>query len=152
MAHMSWHHSGFNVHVCEPIAADGRNALESLAHYIIRCQFSQERMTYLENSGTVSYRSKDGYTAKSFTALDWLALIISHIPRHGEQMVRYYGYYSNAARGKRRKLGLIDADWFVGCSEAAAETRQRAAGDCRACPERSRMGRCATGVRRQSGC
>ena len=42
---MSWQHSGFNVHVCEPIAADDRNALEILAHYIIRCQFSQERMT-----------------------------------------------------------------------------------------------------------
>jgi hypothetical protein len=107
---MSWHHSGFNVHVCEPIAADDRQALETLAHYIIRCQFSQERMTYLESSGTVNYRSKDGHTTKSFSALDWLALIISHIPRHGEQMVRYYGYYSNAARGKRRKLGLIDAE------------------------------------------
>jgi hypothetical protein len=105
---MSWHHSEFNVHVCEPIAADDLNALESLAHYIIRCQFSQERMTYFEYSGTVNYRSKDGHTAKNFTALDWLALIISHIPRHGEQMVRFYGYYSNAARGKRRKLGLID--------------------------------------------
>jgi hypothetical protein len=56
------------------------------------------------------YRSKDGHTTKSFTALDWLAMIISHIPRHGEQMVRYYGYYSNAARGKRRKLGMDDSD------------------------------------------
>jgi len=80
---MSWQHSGFNVHVCEPIAADDRNALECLAHYIIRCQFSQERMTYLEQSGSVNYRSKDGHTTKSFSALDWLALIISHIPRHG---------------------------------------------------------------------
>ena len=42
--------------------------------------------------------------------MDWLALIISQIPRHGEQMVRYYGYYSNAARGKRRKLGMSDAE------------------------------------------
>ncbi len=67
-------------------------------------------MTYLEQSGSVNYRSKYGHTTKSFTALDWLALIISHIPRHGEQMVRYYGYYSNAARGKRRKLELIDAE------------------------------------------
>ena len=25
-------------------------------------------------------------------------------------MVRYYGYYSNAARGKRRKLGIDDAE------------------------------------------
>ena len=80
---MSWQHSGFNVHVCEPIAADDRNALECLAHYIIRCQFSQERMRYLEQSGSVNYPSKDGHTTKSFTALDWLALIISHIPRHG---------------------------------------------------------------------
>ena len=29
---------------------------------------------------------------------------------HEYQMVRYYGYYSNAARGKRRKLGLIDTE------------------------------------------
>jgi hypothetical protein len=54
--------------------------------------FSQVRMKYLEQSGTVNFRSKDGHTTKSFSALDWLALIISHIPRHGEQMVRYYGY------------------------------------------------------------
>ena len=105
---MSWHHSGFNVHVCEPIAAEDRQALEKLAHYIIRCQFSQERMTYIEQSGTVNYRSKDGHTTKTFSALDWLAMIISHIPKHGEQMVRYYGWYSNAARGKRRKQELSD--------------------------------------------
>jgi len=105
---MSWRHSGFNVHICEQIAADDRQALETVAHYIIRCQFSQERMTYLEESGTVIYRSKDGQTTKTFSALDWLAHIISHIPRHGEQMVRYYGYYSNAARGKRRKHGVLD--------------------------------------------
>jgi hypothetical protein len=59
--------------------------------------------------GTINYRSKDDHTTKNFTALDWLALIVSHIPQHGEQMVRYYGYYSNATRGKRRKLSLIDA-------------------------------------------
>jgi hypothetical protein len=34
---MSWQHSGFGAHVCEPIAADDRNVLECLAHYIIRC-------------------------------------------------------------------------------------------------------------------
>ena len=27
----------------------------------------------------------------------------THIPNRGEQMVRYYGYYSNVARGKRQK-------------------------------------------------
>ena len=28
----------------------------------------------------------------------------SHIPNWGEQMVRYYGYYSNVSRGNRRKI------------------------------------------------
>ena len=27
----------------------------------------------------------------------------SHIPDRGERMVRYYGYYSNFSRGKRKK-------------------------------------------------
>ncbi|MBW1956626.1 MAG: hypothetical protein JRI76_10745 [Deltaproteobacteria bacterium] len=29
----------------------------------------------------------------------------SHIPNKGEQMVRYYGYYSNASRGRRKRAG-----------------------------------------------
>ena len=32
----------------------------------------------------------------------------SHIPNRGEQMVRYYGYYSNVARGKRKQKGTDD--------------------------------------------
>lgn len=121
---MSWQHSGFNVHVGDPIAADDRQGLEKLAYYVIRCQFSQERMTYLEQSHTVIYRSKDGHTTKNFSALEWLAMIVSHIPRHGEQMVRYYGYYSNASRGKRRKLGLDDAEIPV-IAEADIDTPYR---------------------------
>jgi hypothetical protein len=27
----------------------------------------------------------------------------SHVPNKGEQMGRYYGYYSNVSRGKRKK-------------------------------------------------
>jgi len=32
-----------------------------------------------------------------------LAAMSSHIPDKGEQMVRYYGYYSNVCRGRRQK-------------------------------------------------
>ncbi|MBW1848061.1 MAG: transposase [Deltaproteobacteria bacterium] len=38
-----------------------------------------------------------------FDALEWLAGMCSHVPNKGEQMVRYYGHYSNASRGKRKK-------------------------------------------------
>ena len=31
-----------------------------------------------------------------------LAAMCSHVPNKGEQMVRYYGYYSNVKRGRRK--------------------------------------------------
>jgi hypothetical protein len=51
----------------------------------------------------VIYESKDGKTFKTFGALDWLAQLTTHIPNKGEQMVRYYAYYSNKSRGLRKK-------------------------------------------------
>ena len=38
-----------------------------------------------------------------FPVLDWIATLTTHIPNKGEQLVRYYGYYSNVSRGKRKK-------------------------------------------------
>lgn len=35
--------------------------------------------------------------------LDWLAAMASHIPDQKEQMVRYYGFYSNVSRGHRQR-------------------------------------------------
>ena len=49
------------------------------------------------------YKSKDAKEEKTFDALEWLAAMASHVPNKGEQMVRYYGYYSNVSRGKRKK-------------------------------------------------
>jgi hypothetical protein len=56
----------------------------------------------------VIYRSKDDKTVKTFNALDWLAQLITHIPDKGEQMCRYYGYYSNKSRGLRKKIDQAD--------------------------------------------
>jgi hypothetical protein len=50
----------------------------------------------------VIYESKDGKEEKVFDALEWLAAMGSHVPNKGEQMVRYYGYYSNVSRGRRK--------------------------------------------------
>jgi hypothetical protein len=50
----------------------------------------------------IIYQSKDGKAEKVFDALEWLAAMCSHVPNKGEQMVRYYGHYSNVARGKRK--------------------------------------------------
>lgn len=51
-----------------------------------------------------------------FDSLEWLAVMCFHIPDRGEQMVRYYGDYSNVSRGKRKEtedagvLAILEAD------------------------------------------
>jgi hypothetical protein len=112
-----WRHSGFNVYCGPRIWPRDRRAMENLAGYIIRASFSQERMVYASESHRVVYQSKDGKDERVYDALEWMAALCSHVPNRGEQMVRYYGYYSNASRGKRRKkaadaetdLTVIDA-------------------------------------------
>jgi hypothetical protein len=85
-----------------------------LTRNIFKVFFSQERMTYIatdESSDGVSkviYESKDANTSKTFDALDWLAQLVTHIPNKGEQLVRYYGFYSNKSRGLGKKAGIDD--------------------------------------------
>ena len=75
---------------------------------------------YLIESSVTSYSARslkqrlevDGAQTKIFDALEWLAAMCSHVPNKGEQMARYYGYYSNVARGKRKKA---DADDKIPC-------------------------------------
>ncbi|MBT9140249.1 MAG: hypothetical protein DDT30_00825 [Dehalococcoidia bacterium] len=113
---MGWYHSGFNVYCTSVINPFDQERLERLVQYFIRAPISQERMTYvpaseaLDNAARVIYKAKDGRTTKTFFALDCLAHLITHIPHKGEQMVRYYGYYSNKARGMRKKA---DTDMLV---------------------------------------
>ena len=94
-----------------------------MAQYVVRAPISQERMTYIpeyestDGVAYVIYEAKAGDRTETFTALDWLARLITHIPNRGEQLVRYYGYYSNKSRGMRKKAetddkvpALIDSD------------------------------------------
>ncbi len=124
---MNWHHSGFNVYCGNAIWPHNEEGLENLARYIIRASFSQERMTYvaaqdsLDAIAKVIYESKDGKTSKTFEALDWLAQLTTYIPNRGEQMVRYYGFYSNKSRGLRKKAGTDDAVPALIESEASSK-------------------------------
>lgn len=66
-------------------------------------------MTYIpgqeshDGIAKVVYEGKTSRMDETFTALDWLARLVTHIPGKGEQMVRYYGYCSNKSRGMRKK-------------------------------------------------
>jgi hypothetical protein len=54
-----WRHSGFHVFCGKRITPKEETALEHLALYIIRASFSQERMQYPADEGTVIYSTKD---------------------------------------------------------------------------------------------
>jgi len=99
----TWKHSGFTVFCGNRIYPHEDTAMENLARYIIRASFSQERMTYMREESKVIYKAKKGGETKTFDALEWLAAMCSHVPNRGEQMVRYYGYYSNVCRGNRQQ-------------------------------------------------
>lgn len=72
---MSWHHSGFHVHIGERIRPEDEQGLENLARYIIRACFSQERVVYIpvgestDGVPKVIYTSKDGRTRQ--TLMHW---------------------------------------------------------------------------------
>jgi len=119
---LSWRHSGFKA-FCGPRIqpGDGR-AMENLARYIIRASFSQERMTYIQEESKVLYQSKDGKKGKAFDALEWLAAMCSHIPNKGEQMARYYGYYSNVKRGRGKNKN--QDEWMPFILESEGSTKE----------------------------
>ena len=87
--------------------------MERLARYIMRPPISLERVEW-GGEGVVHYRAKGGHdgrtlpaadTAEAFDPAEFVARVIMHIPEPRRHLVRYYGWYSNVSRGKRRKAG-----------------------------------------------
>jgi len=65
-----------------------------------------KRLFFDETAGKVLYQyDKHGSQEESMDYLEFIARVTSHIPDKGQVMVRYYGLYSNAHRGKMRKAG-----------------------------------------------
>ncbi len=121
---MGWRHSGFNIYCGSAIWPHDEEGLEKLARYTIRASFSLKRMTYIPAGKThlterqkCYINQKTAKPQKTFDAIDWLAMLTTHIPDKNEQMVRYYGYYSNKSGGLRKKAcrdnevpALMDSD------------------------------------------
>ena len=119
----------FHVYCFRPVDRDDKPALERLAAHILRPSFAASRLHFDEQRGQIEYQTKKGLS-RSMDALDWIALVSSHIPGFHEQMLRYYGRYSNASRGKRRRAPAVsspsskaDSDDFHCPAEAFAQRR-----------------------------
>jgi len=61
-----------------------------------------------------------------FSACDWLAALNAYIPNAGERLVRYYGWYSNVNREKRRKAQGENSSSIEEFSEVAPSKAKRA--------------------------
>jgi Putative transposase len=94
--------------VCVP----DREGAVRLGRYMIRCPIVLERLAWDGGAGQVVCHSRPTRRSGPLPAearwhvLEFLARVIDHIPEPSQQTVRYWGYYSNAARGKRRKAAL----------------------------------------------
>jgi len=104
---LGWKHSGFNLDAGDkPVAANNVEGRRCLAEYLLRAPFSLEKITWNQSTCCVIYRSSRSWRTKRnfqiFTATDFLAAALEHIPPKHQQTVRYYGLYSNKHRGMDR--------------------------------------------------
>jgi len=102
---LSWPHTGFNVHSL--VRTKTKMEAEGVGKYMIRPILALERLTFLEHEGKVGYRhGENGAEQETMDYLEFIARVTSHIPDKGQVMVRYYGPYANAYRGKVKKARL----------------------------------------------
>jgi hypothetical protein len=85
-----------------------REWAERVGKYMVRPILALDRLLFLERNGKVGYRyGPSGTELEMMDYLELIARVVSHIPDKGRVMVRYYGLYSNAHRGKIRKASLV---------------------------------------------
>jgi hypothetical protein len=101
---LSQEHSGFSVWIGEPF--QDAESKHFVSRYIERGPVSLERLK-LDESG-VTYETKDG-EQRQYGALEFLALLSSHVPKKYESLTRYYGHYSCRVRGERKKREALEA-------------------------------------------
>ena len=109
----NWVHPGFSVFQGERIDPDDHEARRRLAGYMVHPPIALARLRYRPETGQVIYYGRqrgpcgDASPARIFPALDFLAALCTHIPDTGQQLVRYYGAFSNVRRA-RAGAGVSD--------------------------------------------
>jgi len=111
-----FHHPGFSAYEGEGVSAGDSAARERLASYLVHAPFSLARLHYDRDAGVVTYEARSSQRShlnppapKRFSAMDALAALTAFIPEKGLQLARYYGFYSNKARGQRRRQSAAAA-------------------------------------------
>jgi hypothetical protein len=114
---LSWQHTGFGVRGETRLGPTDREAIETVARYMVRCPTSLARLVWREQAPKVLYREHDTGVAEEIDACEFVARVLTHVPDPRRHVVHYYGAYSNVARGKRKKGA-------AGLQTAAAEPEE----------------------------
>ena len=89
--------------------AGDSQGLEALVRYRMRCPVSLSRLRFTPGWHEVVYARKRGHDelepteGERMDAMEFVARVLVQIPDPRRHLVRYYGAYSNLARGKRSK-------------------------------------------------
>ncbi len=68
----------------------------------------REKLPIDKTKGKVCYQyGKDSSELEQMDYLEFIARVTSHIPDRGQVLIRYYGLYANAHRGKINKAGVL---------------------------------------------
>ncbi len=107
---LSWRHSGFSVHA--GVRVEEKAAAARLGRYMARCPIVLDRLEWDGDRDEVlvhprpSRRGGPFGESERLDVLSFLARVLDPVPEPRQQQVRYWGWYSNAARGKRRRAAL----------------------------------------------
>ena len=130
---LSWRRSGFSVHNRVHVhPGDGRD-FEALMRYMMRSPVSLSRLRFTTGAKEVVYTRKGGHDAEPgeeerVDAEDFVARVLVQIPDPRRHLVRYYGAYSNRARGQRRKAeGRLEGNGPGEVEESLPPPPERAA-------------------------
>ena len=91
----NWSHSGFSVDNSVKIEEDNLNAMARLAQYVVHSSFSQEKIKFIEDTGSVIYKS-DMHLGKKrnfevLDAIEFLHRVCLQFPAPYESLIRYWG-------------------------------------------------------------
>ena len=95
-------------HVHSKVRATSKQEAERVGKYMIRPILSLKRLSFDKAQGQVIYQyGKHSSKLERMDYLEFIARVTSHIPDKGQVMIRYYGLYGNAHRGKINKAGVL---------------------------------------------
>ena len=132
MKMLHWDYTGFSVYTETRIDykrtdLKSDEALRHIIRYIAKPPIAEGNLTY--QGGTVLYKGNYHKGKKqnfvTFKPSDFLAAYTSHIPKHRQKYINYYGVFSSKTRGYNKKHGSkMDEKYPVMCPEITIEQRK----------------------------